>query len=38
MVANVTDRLWEIEDVVKLIEAAEPAPKPRRPYRKRADS
>jgi len=35
MAANVTDRLWEIGDIVKLVEDAEPAPKPRGPYKKR---
>lgn len=35
MAAGVSDRLWEIGDIVKLIEDAEPAPKPRGPYKKR---
>jgi IS1 family transposase len=35
MAANVTDRLWEIGDIVKLIEDREEAPKPRGPYKKR---
>lgn len=35
MAANVTDRLWEIGDIVKLVEDAEPAPKARGPYKKR---
>ena len=35
MAAGITDRLWDIGDIVKLIEAAEPAPKPRGPYKKR---
>jgi hypothetical protein len=30
MAAGVSDRLWEIGDIVKLIEDAEPAPKPPR--------
>lgn len=33
--AGVSDRLWEIGDIVKLIEDAEPAPKKRGPYKKR---
>lgn len=36
MAAGVSDRLWEIGDIVKLIEAAEPAPKKRGPYKRRA--
>jgi IS1 family transposase len=36
MAAGVTDRLWEIADIAKLVEDAEGAPKPRRPYKKRA--
>ncbi|MBC7771151.1 MAG: IS1 family transposase, partial [Pyrinomonadaceae bacterium] len=36
MAAGVTDRLWEIGDIVKLIEDREEAPKPRGPYKKRA--
>ena len=35
MAAGVTDRLWEIGDIVKLVEAAEPKPGPRGPYKKR---
>ncbi|HYI64212.1 MAG TPA: helix-turn-helix domain-containing protein [Allosphingosinicella sp.] len=34
MAAGVTDRLWEIGDIVKLIEDAEPATKSRGPYKK----
>ena len=34
MAAGVTERLWEIGDIVKLIEAAEPKPGPRGPYKK----
>ena len=36
MAAGVTDRLWEIADIVKLVEDAEAAPKARGPYKKRA--
>lgn len=35
MAAGVTDRLWEITDIAKLVEDAEPAPKARGPYKKR---
>ena len=35
MEAGVTDRLWEIADVVDMVEAAAPKPRPRGPYRKR---
>ena len=35
MAAGVTDRLWDIEDIVAVIDAAAPAPKKRGPYRKR---
>ena len=38
MAAGVTERLWEIGDIVDLIEKAEPKPGPRGPYRKRANS
>ncbi len=33
MAAGVTDRLWEVSDIVALVEAADPAPKPRGPYK-----
>lgn len=36
MAAGVTDRLWEIADIAKLVEDAEAAPKARGPYKKRA--
>jgi len=36
MAAGVSDRLWEIGDIVKLVEAAECAPKKRGPYKKRS--
>ena len=35
MAAGVTERRWDIEDIVKVIDDAEPAPKKRGPYRKR---
>jgi hypothetical protein len=37
MAANVTDRLWEIGDIVKLVEDAEPVPIKRGPYRKSSE-
>jgi IS1 family transposase len=36
MAAGVSDRLWEMSDIVKLVEDAEPKPKKRGPYKKRA--
>lgn len=36
MAVGVADRLWELDDIVRLIEEAEPAPKKRGPYKKRA--
>lgn len=35
MAANVSDRLWSMEDIAALIEAAAPAPGKRGPYKKR---
>jgi len=35
MAAGVSDRLWEISDIVALVEAAEPKPGKRGPYKKR---
>ena len=35
MAAGVTDRLWDIEDIVRLIDEAAPKPGPRIPYKKR---
>jgi hypothetical protein len=35
MEACVSDRVWDVVDIVKLVEAAEPAPKKRGPYKKR---
>ena len=35
MAAGVTDRLWDIEDMVRLLEEAAPKPGPRGPYRNR---
>ena len=34
MAAGVTDTLWEIEDIVALVEAADPKPGPRGLHRK----
>lgn len=36
LVAGVTDKLWTMEDIVALIDAAAPKPGPRGPYKKRA--
>lgn len=36
MAAGVSDKLWSMEDVVALVEAREPTPKKRGPYRPRA--
>jgi hypothetical protein len=36
MAAGVTDHVWNVADIVSLIEAAEPAPIKRGPYKKRA--
>jgi IS1 family transposase len=36
MAAGVTDRLWEVSDIVALLEAAEPKPGRRGPYKKRS--
>jgi IS1 family transposase len=37
MAAGVSDRLWSLEDVVAKIDDLAPAPKPRGPYKKRAE-
>jgi IS1 family transposase len=37
MAAGVTEKLWEIGDIVDLVEAAEPEPKKRGPYKKRVE-
>ena len=36
--AGVTSKLWEIGDIVALVEAAEPSPAKRGPYLKRSDA
>lgn len=38
MEAGITDRLWSIEDIVALVEAAEAKPAKRGAYRKRTAS
>jgi hypothetical protein len=35
MAAGIADRLWSIEDIAGLVEAAPPKPGPRGPYRRR---
>ena len=35
MAAGISDRLWDMADIVKLIDAAAPRPGPRGPYKKR---
>ena len=35
MAAGLTDRVWELEDIVELLEAAETKPTTRGPYKKR---
>lgn len=35
MAAGISNRLWDMADIVKLIDAAEPTPKKRDPYKKR---
>jgi hypothetical protein len=35
MAAGLTDKLWSFEDIVALVDAAEPRPRKRGPYRKR---
>lgn len=37
MAAGVTNRLWEIADIVDLVDSARPKPGPRGPYKKRTD-
>ena len=38
MAAGVTDRLWDVEDIVRLIDEAAPKPGPRGPYKKRVSN
>lgn len=37
MEAGLTDRLWDISDLIALVDANEPAPKKRGPYKKKSD-
>jgi hypothetical protein len=37
LAAGVADRLWDVSDIVALVEAAEPASKKRGPYKKRTE-
>src|SRR5262245_11952448 len=36
MAAGITDKLWSVEDIVALVEASEPKPRKRGPYKERA--
>lgn len=36
MEAGVSDRVWDVVDIVKLVEANEDGPKKRGPYKKKA--
>jgi hypothetical protein len=36
MAAGITDKLWSVEDIVALVEASEPKPGKRGPYKKHA--
>ena len=38
MAAGVTDRLWDVEDIVRLVDEAAPKPGPRGPYKKRVSN
>lgn len=38
MAAGVSDRFWEMSDIVALIDAAQPVPAKRSPYKKRASN
>ena len=38
MAAGVTDKLWELADIVAMIDAANPQPTKRGPYKKRTDT
>jgi hypothetical protein len=33
--AGVTDRLWDIEDIIRIVDEAAPVPASRGPYKKR---
>ena len=35
MAAGITDKLWSVEDIVRLIDASEPKPGKHGPYKKR---
>ena len=37
MAAGISDRLWEMDDLVRMVEAEDAAPKKRGPYKKAAE-
>ncbi len=37
MAAGISDRLWEMDDLVRLVEAEDAAPKKRGPYKSKSE-